>query len=303
MDIKEVYLLARIYEANNINYKEIKAPYAYMKENIDYLLDSNCINYVYQSIISLQDNQEFKKNEVILLLVRNYIKYNYNRDNALIRYFSNSSVDEIMLFFSENEHFANELIKSFYTFLESPKERKNPEDESYGLLLKYEPSLQIQFLANLLRDAFKGVYPIITDFAKTLGLSPSETFVNILDKKIIMSGNPEIVKQLNLLIMYRSYLIRLMYADLYENAVAQGQMVKSNLIISQIVNRAITSGVYDLPKDAEELHYFLWYFNYLVDSQKVRESNRKAMKNEEIHVLNKINPLWMLDEKEIVNKR
>ena len=298
---EEIYVISLIFFACGIEIKEIDNPIEYLNANYKNMLREDVINYIYENIKNIQPPNKLKSSEVIALLIRKFIMFNYDENNFLIKYLSMNNCTDVYQFFCENYYFAKELITSYYGNLKKISEEKMTP--AVGLMAKFDSNFEINVISQMLRDAFHRMYSSLESLAKTMGQTPGNLFLLVLSGYAIIGGNSQMEEDLNLLRAYKPYLFRLIYADVYEDLIATGVFANSDRKISIVVKNAVEKNSYELDLDAEKLDILLGYFNYLAGNQEKRNANRKVVKNKDLDNLKKINPLWILDESDIIKKR
>lgn len=297
---EEVYLLSLIFLGAKIDSKKIDNPVEFINGHLHEMLTSDAIYYIWENINNVSKNSKVKVDDIIAFLIRDFIKKTTATDNFLIKYLNDSPKEEVYQFFKENPHFAGELIRSYYTNI-SKKEKEDFTD-NLKLIYKFTPVIKVDYITNMLRASFSRVYELINHLG-ALPVSPAQTFWLLLRGGAAIGGQKEVDTDVELLKSYEALLFRIMYADVYEYLVSSGIINASEKKITQLVNNAISQNKYNAPKDATDFNLLFSYFGYLAGSPEKRDDIRKNLDKESLEVVKKINPLWIIDESGIINKR
>lgn len=295
---EEIYLISLVFAACGIDANTINNPIEYLEANASDLLTEKVISFIREKILNVPRESKVKTDELILFLIRNYIKVINDDNHFLVRYLKNSNVDAVLDFFKAYEGFAKDLICAYFSNLNKPACELSSSNES--LLFKYTPIVKIESLGDMLRGAFSRLYNAISKME--LPVSPVQTFLLAMNGQALIGGHPKAAEDVSLLKVYFPFLLQLMYADVYENLVASGLINNTDKKISVLVNDAIKQGKYKVPSTEEEANLLFNHFNYLASDRSKRVVSRRALNEEAKEIIKKMNPMWMLDG-EFVNKR
>ncbi|MBQ6840770.1 MAG: hypothetical protein IJO63_01480 [Bacilli bacterium] len=297
---EEVYVLSLLYSAKGMKVTEIKDVVGFVKDNQEIFTDPEVLNYVYQNTLVISKKNGLQPNDVISCLIRRYIDNHPDKNDYLTKFFANNEPSEVYTFFTENPHFGIGLIRDFIANVD--KVYTQGFDEVYGLKMKFDTSAKVVCLPDMIRQAFYRFYNNVCLRAGT-PVSPPQLFIMAINGYAFVNGNEELKQDMELLKTSQPFLIRIMYADVFEDLAVSGLLKVNKLPINAIINKAIEEDLFTFPDSEEEIERLFNHFNYLMVNPEKRLTNRKSLDNSYIETLNKINPFWMLQEREEVKKR
>ena len=299
-NLEETYLIDLIIKAKSDHFSTADSPKEYIKINYNDLLDVQTIEYIYRNICQISMESSVNSDRLIKLLIRRYIMFNYNESNPLIKYLNYTSPEEVLTFFRENEYFAIELIINYFAYLDrKPSDKYGPW---YGLCNKFDDSVTYTFLADMLRSSFGRFYDLMEMVGRGMNIPAGQVFLMTINEQLTFSGDKTVSEDFVKLKGAFPYLIKLMYADVYEDLVASGLINNSGKKIVQMVKSAIESGEYVIPTSTFDANLLFGHFAYLAKQKDKRIDNRRAQTKESIENIRKINPLWALDDSEIIKR-
>ena len=266
---------------------DVLDPVKFIAEKQSDMLNNSVIEEIYQNICFVKAEKHATSEALINVLIKNYILNHQAPNNFLIKYLSDTPLQDVYTFFKENPHFAKELILEFYKNINH--DVKLEYGPCYGIYAKYDSSFKVEFISKQLRDAFSRVYDNLT-YTAGIPFSLSQTFVMLMQGMASVGGNEEMMADAKLLKEYYPLFIRLVYADVYEDLVASNLMDKDQMRAVYLVKEALATGNFQMPENNDERDSLLSYFNYLVCDEQKRVANRRIVKETNTDNLKKINP-------------
>lgn len=280
----------------------------------DEMNNEEIIDGVYYYLIDDGCDFDFSLEKMVAHFVINYVYENYgNKDLVpIMNYLKKTDIKDVTEFFRSNEHFGKSLIESYIANYESDtlheevreKVSSNGDDE---LLDKWiNLSADYCSLNEMLRRVLIGIYDyyVSTGCDDITALNNTwQYFYRDFDPvgELDQMGFDFESKQ-----RYKAYLIKIMFADVYED-VLNGSIIDSVNIHDRITDNFIVTSVnYNLcsiPREEQIRNRLLKHFILLHYEKEKRIQNRKqTVKEGRGEVLKKFHPGHVLDSIDFAKK-
>lgn len=298
--MEEKILNSILLKANGISVDNNQDTHALIAKDFCDLISNDILKIVYSVINNWPKNHAIKKEALISHLLKTYILYNYDDKATFIKYLKSSNIQDVIYLFEQNEYIGYELIKCY--FGSYVQEKTSISNEAKFLALKYTSDIEVVLLTDLLREKFELLYNTLL-INSSNKISVTDVMQKVISREGYVGGRKDIEEAVEFLQKYNTLLIRVMYADIYEDLVAHNVLEHNEKAAVKLINAAIGINKYQMPKNPEDMEVLINYFAYLCTLKEKRVDNRKMLKSENKRVLRQINPLWMLDESGIISKR
>ena len=288
------YLLSIIFKAYEIdsvddriiNFSEITSD----KEHLNRIF-----NNIYYRINEQKENNPDFYEKVVICLIKNYIKNNTDRNDIMISLLEKWSKDEAVFNFSAIEEIRKRLIIDFIKNILSSERKIIENYDNMSLLSKYDDSIKVDLLNDLIRNAINVVYK----YCK----SPEETYA-FIEKAFYSEVTIDDVatkKAITFLRKYQGLVARLIYSDVYELLLIMKQDKDGVRRLKKYIDDQIKANYFSLNPSygLENSIIFKCYF-CLNDEQ--RKTNHQTVNDDQKDVLKGIYPLYMFEESGIIKK-
>lgn len=296
----ELFLNSVLLKANGIDFTGIRNLREYIIQNHKSLLSEKAIKKV-QSFIMHESGEDNLTMELIMCrILQNYVFYNFNPEFSFIRYLQNTDINEVIDVVRSHDALFHDLILAYYNSYRI--KASTPPKEAIDLIDKIHVSYKVRFLSSLIRENFEILYNTFLYNAND-SIKASQLIDLCIYHNIPIFGDKQIESAIAFLRSHKDFLSRLIYSDIYQDLVANNVEHDLNKPAARIIAQAVIDEKFVLPKDLEERRIIFNYFAYLCTCDEQRKSNHGKIPVTKEAVLNKINPLWKLDESDIIIKR
>ncbi len=280
----------------------------YLQNHFDEVLSDEVIDAVYCSVIEdgLPEGYDFKV--FMNLLLSKFYVYRYSKDDSVIRYIKNTSLDDIIRLFKENYDFGVDLIRTYYMSLvnkkRSEENRKviydNHDEDKLISLEKDSITYQIIFINDLLRNVICNLYNHFISNGCDDVAALNCTWAYFTDNFDPLGELDQMGIDQDSKDTYKIYMLGLIISDVYEDACNNSIIDSDNYLdrfadVATIVGLTFGNGV--IPVDEDIRNRLLKHFILLQDEKEKKKQNRqKSYQDGRINILKKVNPAYKLDE-------
>lgn len=281
----------------------------YLIEHYDSILNEETLDELYNIICDPGDGKDISLRRLVSFFAGTYFIYNYyDGKNNLVRFIKDTPIEKIEDLFVENYDFGVDMVRSYFLGLVD-RDRcaknltkinengdKNIVDGLFGRAILTEYITLNDLLRKVICDLYN--FYIENGYGDEDALSTTWQYFTINFDPIGTLDNLGIDVESKE--TYKKYMLGLIYADLYEDAVNTPIIDSENYddrLADVVPIVATTLGFIRIPQDEDLRNRMLKHFILLQDEIEKRKDNReKTYKDNRINVLKKVNPLFQLDE-------
>ena len=280
----------------------------FIVEYFDDVFDDEIIDSLYGSIVDFSEVGEIDINKVVAFLASKYYVFNYVSTPSVVSYLRMTKLEDIARLFKDNYDFGMEMLRTYFRSLVETETYNNnrklifdKNDQAKLVELENENMyVKIRTLNNMLRDVICNIYNHYIEN----GCDDIEALNNtwmFFFKDFDPIGE---LDQMGLDVMtktyYKSYLLCLMYGDLYED-VCNDSIINSDNYEDRMADIvplvSVQMGAIGIPAEEGIRNRLLKHFILLQNEDKKKEENRKrTYKDDRVKELKKLNPFYKLDE-------
>ncbi len=260
----------------------------------------------------LKDNCEERDisiESLVSYLVSKYFIFNYdNKNKKMVNFIKTHSIEEIVKNFQNNDSFGRETIDAYIRCLANEelvieKRKKIFANNDQEALIKLEATTyedQIITVNELLRNIICNLYNFYIQNGYDDISALNTTWEYFLKNFDPLGELDKMGVDQNSKIVYKQWMICLIYADLYEDAantpIIQSENYEDRL--ASVLPLVMTQlGMIRIPNDEGIRNRLLKSFILLQDDkEKMYNNRRKTYEDNRINTLKKVNPTFVLDE-------
>ena len=260
--------------------------------------DEECLDDAVSKSIAIISGLKVSKpenyEEIVMCMVRDYISKSLYTDSALLKLLHLYSKKDILDSFISNHSFAEDLVVHFILNLYEKDVKIIANYDNFGLLQKYSSNLVIDFLNDVVRNALIRIYNYFQN--------PKETY-EFLEKALynqVLTNDEHFRKALVVVLCYKNFVMRIIYADVYEflSTLSDSKAVNN---LKAYIERCVSKGKFSLdPSFSLENEAIFSYYFYLNNDK--RYENHQNVNDEQKKYLREINPLYMFESSGIIKK-
>lgn len=240
---------------------------------------------VYSTIVDSKDISEENLRNIVQFLVKSYINSGNNNFGSFT-ILNDDNIDGLVYRFKNDCTFGTQLVKNYFEFLKKQQEDKSKE------------SYAITNANDILRSVITNIYNYYISLAcdRNTALMCTFLFFETGYDPLYQLKSTGISDREEFNI--RQYILVLIYCDLYEDALANNDGYDENFKYKIRIAIEILKDEHNVPffLDKSFNKEVLSKFLNLCENKETRLSNRnKSIQNGEIKILEKINPLCIID--------
>lgn len=294
---EEIFLISTFYETIDDLPEKDYDPEKYLRDNLDRLLTLERIEYVYNEILAINEQEaNAKLDSIIDCLCYTYLVANFEKKSLVTKYLINTDKEEVYRLFKSTPNFGEELLRSFFSFvgrkdeLQAQEEEIKTEDPNYNIM-KYAYNINVTFITTYLRETYMNLIETLLKYG--YGMEEAIRCVSLLLRNDTMAlGSDELLELINTLKQYAPFLVRLMFSDIYTC------LATTSLFDQDIANYMAYCAeiqVYMLPENDELRENIFAFFLYIASDDELRKKLESMVTKEDLQVLKRINPYYGIE--------
>lgn len=295
--IEDLCLSMLFLEANDLNISDYVDYVDYIECNLDDLISKESLEYVQKNLLLASGERKNYLNIIKYLCMR-YMFFNSPEDGTY-RFLDKCNLNDALCLYEENDNFAMALLLDYFKNYNA--ECLKNEKEQFSIEMKYDPSFNVTTINGLIRNSIEVIYDLFNNPSSPV--SPYDIVLGMNAGVIMLNGtNEEVVNAGNVLTSYRDFVPRVVYADVYADLIKTKHIMNSKNKTVQVVLNAIKNNDYLWPENIEDCYILLNHFLTVKDKRK-KYGYYSDFKTKNLEKIRQINPMWILDESELFNKR
>lgn len=280
----------------------------FIVEYFDDVFDDEIIDSLYGSIIDFSEIGEVDINKIVAFLASKYYVFNYVSTPSVVSYLKMTSLEDIVRLFKDNYDFGMEMLRTYFKCLVENERYDNNrklifEKNDHAKLLELEKEnmyIKIRTINNMLRDIICDIYNHYINNGCDDIEALNNTWMFFFNDFDPIGELDQMGMDITTKTYYKSYLLCLIYGDLYED-VCNDSIINSDNYedrmadIVPLVSAQV--GAIGIPAEEGIRNRLLKHFILLQNDEEKMEKNRKrTYKDERVKELKKLNPFYKLDE-------
>ena len=272
----------------------------------DFILCNEVLDKIYEFLCNEDLGDIIDLDNVICLLISNYILSNYSINNEDLDELNKMELVQIKMRFCTDNKFGIILLRDYFNNYSMDNKKddnrlliyRNGDDK---ILRKWEQGCKVKNFD--INSKLRNVIYTLYNHYVSMGCgdySIAMVYRFFTDDVDPLCQFEELGINENERTYYKNLLLRLILADVYEDVVNGSILIsgdESQMVAEMVPVIVANTGVLNLPNDDYIMNYILFHFVMLQDDFERRlENRRKTYLDNKISILKKVNPNYKLDE-------